>query len=693
MAEIYFQGRTKEKRDTDANFTSSNIVLLDGEVVIVDMPDGEVRRKIGDGVTPYGQLPFDDDVVREKIDDLAEKIGDLDQLDTTAKANLVAAINEVAANAGGITEITVSELDDTRATGIYSVDAPDEHNLILVSAYDNGRIGAQVRISTNSAPDYRTWTTGADNTVQWSHSKSGLWNGLVDETTTGKLDELTTTAKDSLVAAINEVANSGGGEFPEVTNPDNATTTGIYLYRIGVQQCILIVAASDTALKEQLLIHSGGGFQIRKFTGSPMEGYIWSDWEDIVAESTVGNLDDLTTTAKNNLVAAINELAGSGGIEDLGVVNIKNSLPDIPIEVRDGMYQYSTMTGPTMYSKGYVFSSGVSNIRYDIMIYHDGVYVRNWDGMLDNPNPVWAKLTTADEVSNITGDKADLATNEKTNLVGAINELADYDEFTVTDDTYSFTTSKRNVIMHCTATEPANSSFFLNGTEQGQIITIYNPYWNGGTSDLWVDCFTPGSSGQESVNIRIGDSHTFQYAGGNLWDLEACGARLIDYGVGSDYEKVEKPAKRYFVQVPVGNTSTRDLRINNLDIDRDKKYYVNACIYAENTGHVDLFLPANFIDIVGCSTTDGVYNGTMSGDLNFDSGGSDIYMHVTGVIEPETSLQYAAVKLDVLYTTADAVNIHHRTIHGIFGMLNSFSIQVDDGYGFFEGSSLEITTV
>ena len=121
MAEIYFQGRTKEKRDTDANFTSSNIVLLDGEVVIVDMPDGEVRRKIGDGVTPYGQLPFDDEVVREKIDGLAEKIGDLDQLDTTAKADLVAAINEIKSG-GGIKRFTGTDLNDLKTPGVYISD-------------------------------------------------------------------------------------------------------------------------------------------------------------------------------------------------------------------------------------------------------------------------------------------------------------------------------------------------------------------------------------------------------------------------------------------------------------------------------------------------------------------------------------------------------------------------------------------
>ena len=53
----------------------------------------------------------------------------------------------------------------------------------------------------------------------------------------------------------------------------------------------------------------------------------------------------------------------------------------------------------------------------------------------------------ASSVSSQIGDLDDLATNEKTNLVGAINELADYDEYTVTETVYNFTTSKRNVML------------------------------------------------------------------------------------------------------------------------------------------------------------------------------------------------------------------------------------------------------
>lgn len=59
MAE--FNTRIKHKRDTSANWTASDPVLLDGEIIIVDTASGGVRRKIGDGTKTYSQLPFDDE--------------------------------------------------------------------------------------------------------------------------------------------------------------------------------------------------------------------------------------------------------------------------------------------------------------------------------------------------------------------------------------------------------------------------------------------------------------------------------------------------------------------------------------------------------------------------------------------------------------------------------------------------------
>ena len=50
--------RIKNKRDTDANWTSKNPILLDGEIVIVKDSNGNSRMKIGDGVSTYTQLPY-----------------------------------------------------------------------------------------------------------------------------------------------------------------------------------------------------------------------------------------------------------------------------------------------------------------------------------------------------------------------------------------------------------------------------------------------------------------------------------------------------------------------------------------------------------------------------------------------------------------------------------------------------------
>lgn len=59
MAE--YNARIKHKRDTDVNWADADPVLLDGEIIVVDTSDGNVRKKVGDGIKRYSQLPFDDE--------------------------------------------------------------------------------------------------------------------------------------------------------------------------------------------------------------------------------------------------------------------------------------------------------------------------------------------------------------------------------------------------------------------------------------------------------------------------------------------------------------------------------------------------------------------------------------------------------------------------------------------------------
>lgn len=52
--------RIQLKRDTEKNWTSKNPVLYDGEMIIIKTSDGKIKRKIGDGVKKFSELPYDE---------------------------------------------------------------------------------------------------------------------------------------------------------------------------------------------------------------------------------------------------------------------------------------------------------------------------------------------------------------------------------------------------------------------------------------------------------------------------------------------------------------------------------------------------------------------------------------------------------------------------------------------------------
>ena len=55
------------KRDTEENWTSKNPILLDGEMIIVKTNDGKIRKKIGDGVKKFSELPYDEITIDSAI--------------------------------------------------------------------------------------------------------------------------------------------------------------------------------------------------------------------------------------------------------------------------------------------------------------------------------------------------------------------------------------------------------------------------------------------------------------------------------------------------------------------------------------------------------------------------------------------------------------------------------------------------
>lgn len=61
MSIIQLDSRIQMKKDTEANWTSNNPVLLNGETVISLQSDGTVRKKTGNGTSNYNQLKYDDE--------------------------------------------------------------------------------------------------------------------------------------------------------------------------------------------------------------------------------------------------------------------------------------------------------------------------------------------------------------------------------------------------------------------------------------------------------------------------------------------------------------------------------------------------------------------------------------------------------------------------------------------------------
>lgn len=70
MANKELNARIIHKRDTEANWSTNNPILLNGEFVVVDTNDGKTRLKIGDGNNDYNSLSFVDD-------DLINAIGEI----------------------------------------------------------------------------------------------------------------------------------------------------------------------------------------------------------------------------------------------------------------------------------------------------------------------------------------------------------------------------------------------------------------------------------------------------------------------------------------------------------------------------------------------------------------------------------------------------------------------------------------
>lgn len=55
------QVRIMQKKDTAVNWSTANPVILNGEQIFVETPEGDTRTKVGNGTSRYNDLPFIDE--------------------------------------------------------------------------------------------------------------------------------------------------------------------------------------------------------------------------------------------------------------------------------------------------------------------------------------------------------------------------------------------------------------------------------------------------------------------------------------------------------------------------------------------------------------------------------------------------------------------------------------------------------
>ena len=167
------------------------------------------------------QYVVDSNIKRITVEDIT---GDLPDLTTTDKSNLVAAINEVLT----ILTNTAGDLNNLNTT--------DKSNLVAaineVLTTTSNAIIAEANIRATNEGDLNNLNTtdksnlvAAINEVLTTNSNAIAAEANIRATNDGDLNNLNTTDKSNLVAAINEVNTTGGGALALIGDLDNLVTT------------------------------------------------------------------------------------------------------------------------------------------------------------------------------------------------------------------------------------------------------------------------------------------------------------------------------------------------------------------------------------------------------------------------------------------------------------------------------------
>lgn len=259
---------------------------------------------------------------------------------------------------GGSVDVDV----DTDGTAIIPDELLQDWHTLTAYAYVTDDTGAYTMVQRDFAVHKRAKPAGYVYTPTDQMTLQTIQRQI------GDLADLQTDAKDTLVAAINEAAASGGADLNQFEiNAESGSQINDYEYQVTLDKTYDEIDAAFKSGRTPIVIldnryrlqviDAATGYHFGAFSqmGPGMYGvfdvYVsnreeWLlelpmvDYANLApfvesVEATIGDLSTLQTTAKDNLVAAINEVALAGGA---GSMNLR---------VADGYIQYSTDSGST----------------------------------------------------------------------------------------------------------------------------------------------------------------------------------------------------------------------------------------------------------------------------------------------------------------------------------------------------------
>ena len=208
------------KRDTSANWTNHNPVLLNGELILVDTAEGQLRVKIGDGIKTYTQLPFMDEALRAlitEVDNNNSKVV-LKDLINNAEDEVLGILNIIRLSQEQYNSLEAAGTLDPKA--IYMTEADNGVNIDELKTYiDNADA-----TTLNSAKTY------SDNANATTLNSAKTYSDNANATTLNSAKTYsdnadTTTLNSAKTYSNNNFLKLSGGTVTGVTTFTNTTAS------------------------------------------------------------------------------------------------------------------------------------------------------------------------------------------------------------------------------------------------------------------------------------------------------------------------------------------------------------------------------------------------------------------------------------------------------------------------------------